>query len=295
MPTTALAERVTLVMTTRDRRERALETIGSCRRLPGSPPIVVVDDASQDGTAAAVRGQFPDVRVIRRDRSAGAAARNDAVAVATTPYVAFVDDDSGWAPDALGRAADVLDADPRIGLVAARMLVGPEQHDDPVNVLMATSPLRDPTLPGPEVLGFLSCGAVVRRQAFLTVGGFEPRFHLGGEEELFALDLRRHGWRSVYLAELIAHHAPADGDARPGRPRRHVRNALWTAWLRRRPLGALQVTLAGVRGAVGDPAHRRGVVDAVRGLPWVLRARTPLPAAIEQDRRRLDRGGSPGP
>lgn len=288
MSTTPLADRVTLVMTTRDRRERALATVGRCRDLPGAPPVIVVDDASRDGTAAAIRGAHPDVEVLRRDRSAGAAARNDAVRRATTPYVAFVDDDSGWASGALDRAADVFDAHPQVALIAARMLVGVEEREDPVNALMADSPLRDPALPGPEVLGFLACGALVRREAFLAVGGFEPRFHLGGEEELLALDLRRHGWRCVYLDDVTATHAPDRGDPRPGRRRQQVRNGLWTTWLRRRPLGALRATASSVRHALDDRAARAGVVDAVRGLPWVLRERTPLPRPLERDRARLD-------
>jgi GT2 family glycosyltransferase len=289
MPTPPLAERVTLVMTTRDRRERAVATVGECRELPGRPPIVVVDDASQDGTTAALRGQFPDVEVLRRDRSAGAAARNDAVRHATTPYIAFVDDDSGWAPGSLDRAAEIFDAHPEVALIAARMLVGAEEREDPINALMADSPLRDPSLPGPEVLGFLACGAVVRRDAFLAVGGFEPRYHLGGEEELLALDLRRQGWRSVYLEDVIAYHAPDAADPRPDRRRRQARNELWTAWLRRRPAGALRATTRTARGAFGDQAVRQGLVDAVRGLPWIRRERTPLPIELERDRRRLDR------
>lgn len=290
MPNPPLADRVTLVMTTRDRRERALATVGRCRELPGKPPIVVVDDASQDGTTPAMRGAYPDVTVIRRDRSAGAAARNDAVQRASTPYIAFVDDDSGWAPGSLDRAADVLDAHPEVGLIAARMLVGSEERDDPLNTLLAASPLGDPSLPGPEVLGFLACGAVVRRDAFLAVGGFEPRYGIGGEEALLALDLRRAGWRSVYLAEVTAYHAPDVADPRPGRRRRQVRNDLWTAWLRRRPIGALGATVRAARGGLRDPAVRQGFLDAIRGLPWVRRERVAIPVVLERDRQRLDRG-----
>lgn len=290
MPTPPLADRVTLVMTTRDRRERAVASVGECRELPGRPPIVVVDDASQDGTTAALRGQYPDVEVIRRDRSAGAAARNDAVRQATTPYIAFVDDDSGWAPGSLDRAAEVFDTYPEVALIAARMLVGADQREDPVNTLMADSPLRDPGLPGPEVLGFLACGAVVRRDAFLAVGGFEPRYGIGGEEALLALDLRRAGWRSVYLADVTAYHAPDAADPRPGRRRRQVRNDLWTAWLRRRPIGALGATARAARGGLRDPAVRQGFLDALRGLPWVRRERAAIPVAVERDRQRLDRG-----
>ena len=87
-------------------------------------------------------------------RNVGAAVRNAGVRRARTPYVAFSDDDSWWQPGALRRAAAALDADPRLGLVAARTLVGPGEPD-PVNEAMAASPLREGG--GAAVLGFLAC------------------------------------------------------------------------------------------------------------------------------------------
>jgi hypothetical protein len=62
----------------------------------------------------------------------------------------------------------VLDAGPRTGIVAAATTVGPEATPDPINTLMATSPLSQDALPGPRVLGFLACAAVARRQAYLA-------------------------------------------------------------------------------------------------------------------------------
>ena len=89
-------------------------------------------------------------------RNVGAAVRNAGVRRARTPYVAFSDDDSWWQPGALRRAAAALDADPRLGLVAARTLVGPGCEPDPVNEAMAASRLREGG--GAAVLGFLACG-----------------------------------------------------------------------------------------------------------------------------------------
>ena len=60
---------------------------------------------------------------------------------------------------------------------------------------MAAAPLgRDPDLPGPSILGFLACAVVVRRSAFLDVGGFDDVVFFGGEEERVALDLAAAGW-----------------------------------------------------------------------------------------------------
>ena len=95
----------TVVVCTHDRRERLLATLGRLRALESPPPIVVVDNASTDGTAAAVRRRYLDVAVIESRRPLGSAARTLGVAAAGTPLVAFSDDDSWWAPGALERAA----------------------------------------------------------------------------------------------------------------------------------------------------------------------------------------------
>lgn len=124
------------MVATRNRRE-ALE-----RTLPlHTGPVILVDNGSTDGTPAFVRDRFPHVRVVDAGRNLGSPARNVGVELAQTPYVAFADDDSWWAEGALERAADVLDAHPRLAVLAARVLVGPEERTDPVSVLMARSPL----------------------------------------------------------------------------------------------------------------------------------------------------------
>lgn len=280
--------KASIVTITRDRRSRILDNLPRLLSLPEEPEVIVVDDASTDGTVQAVRQRFPEVRVIPLSRSLGAAGRNVGVEHATAPYVAFADDDSWWEPGALEHATKVLDTHPEVGLVAARVVVEPDGVDDPTNRLMANSPLRRSDLPGPELLGFVACGAVVRRSAFLSVNGFHPRFEIGGEEELVALDLARAGWHSVYVEQVVAHHAPDGGDPRPGRRRRVVRNDLWTAWLRRPLPTAFRMTAQAAGRALEDPATRQGLLEAIRGLGWVQRERDPLPPSLEAARRQLD-------
>lgn len=108
----------------------------------------MVDNGSQDGTAAAVRRALPTVRVIELPGNVGGYARTIGARFATTPYIAFADDDSWWAPGALRRAVAYFDAHPRMGLLAARILVGPEDQLDPICKSMCDSALGwDPDLP----------------------------------------------------------------------------------------------------------------------------------------------------
>jgi GT2 family glycosyltransferase len=275
---------------TRNRADEVLATLDRLRQLPERPPLIVVDNGSTDGTAARIARRFPDVDVVRLTSNAGAVARNIAVQRATTPYVAFNDDDSWWAPGSLSRAADLFDAHPRLGLLVARILVGPREREDPICKEMARSPLpEEPDLPGPPVLGFLACAAIVRRSAYLEVGGFQPRLLIGGEEDLLAADLASAGWGLAYAHDVVAHHHPSTTrDARAVR-RLRVRNALWFAWLRRPASTATRHTLRVLGAAPRGADARAGLLKALRGLPWALRERRVIPPHVESRLRMLDR------
>jgi N-acetylglucosaminyl-diphospho-decaprenol L-rhamnosyltransferase len=292
----AVSERcaVGVAIATRNRREQLLETLARLRSLPERPPILVADNASSDGTAEAVRERHPDVGLLALEENRGAAARNPAVRALATPFVALADDDSWWEPGALARAAEALHAHPRLGLLAARVLVGPRRRLDPTCARMADSPLADAAgadVPGVPVLGFVACGAVVRRSAFLQVGGFDARYGVGGEERLLAGDLVAAGWLVRYDERLVARHFPP-----PAAPARHaariaqvVRNDLWSAWLRRPARALPAATLrALVDGGAGWHALR-GAGAALRGLPWVVRERRPHPREVEAATRLLER------
>jgi GT2 family glycosyltransferase len=282
----------TVVVVTRDRRESLLLTLDRLRELPEAPPVVVVDNGSSDGSAAATRRRHPAVRVIEAGRNLGPAARTEGVRSAETPFVAFSDDDSWWAPGSLARAAELLRAHPRLGLIAARILVEPGGRLDPTCRLMERSPLPPDGVAGcPQVLGFVACGTLVRRAAFLGVGGFRPWFGIGGEESLLAIDLHAAGWTLIHAPDIVAHHHPANG-GRTTRGRAERRNALWTAWLRRPLPRALRITAATVRSA---PADAPGTLAAAaRGLPWIVRERRVVPSETESALRAVERAAPAG-
>jgi GT2 family glycosyltransferase len=272
---------VTTVVATRD---RWAELAWSLARH--EPPVILVDNGSSDGTPARVRDAFPEVQVIELGTNRGAVARNAGVEAAATPYVAFADDDSWWAPGALDRAVELLDRYPRLAVVAARILVGPQERLDPVAATMAASPLSSEGLPGPAVLGFVACGAVVRRSAFLEVGGFDPVVVWPGEEERVALDLATRGWQLVYADDVVAHHHPSSMRS-PSDARRAIerRNALLTAVMRR-PWRVVAGRYAAAWRA-GGPS-RAGALHTVPRLPRALARRRPLPPSVERRRALLD-------
>jgi len=282
-------DRVAVVIVTRDRLSSLLTTIEQLRALPRAHQVVVVDNGSTDGTVEAVSRMQPEVTLIALKGNRGGAARTVGAVQVTTPYIAFCDDDSWWAPGALTRAADPLDAHPTLAVLAARVLLGDEQALEPACAVMAASPLpsRRP-LPGPAVLGFIACGAVVRRSAYLAVGGFHARFGIGGEEELLAVDLAAAGFDLAYVNGVVAHHYPSPVRNREVRQRTVTRNALWVAWLRRPPRGAVQRTVRLARPALRNRAVRAGLFAALRGLPWVAAQRRSVPRGLETTLRLLD-------
>jgi GT2 family glycosyltransferase len=279
---------VAVVIATRNRGTELLGTLARLRALHERPPVVVVDNGSTDGTAELVRAHYPDVQVVGLRRNHGGAARTVGARLVHSPYVAFSDDDSWWAPGALRRAVDLLDRHPRLAVLAARVLVGPDQRLDPVCDEMAHSPLPSATdLPGPSVLGFIACGAVVRRAAFLEVGGFDVRLGVGGEEELLSVDLAAGGWGLAYVEEVVAYHHPSPSRDPSGRRRVQIRNALWSAWLRRPLGGAARRTARLAALGMHQPGAWSGLLFAMLGLPWVLRERRPVHRELEAELRIL--------
>jgi GT2 family glycosyltransferase len=283
-----LTGRVTVVVATRNRRPGLCRTLEHLAALPEQPPIVVVDNGSGDGTADAVRRDFPQAELVELRRNLGAHARNYGVRRARTPYVALSDDDSWWEPDALTRAVKVLDQWPGVGLIAGATVVGEEAVPDPINEVLAASPLPPGTLPGPRVLGFLGCAAVARRDAYLAAGGYSRLLCIGGEEELLAYDLAALGWPIIYRPDVVVHHWPSA--ARDARRRRtqELRNHALIGWLRR-PLGqALADTARLAAAARRDPVAARALAETLATLPRVLLRRRPLPAPVEADVRLLE-------
>ncbi|KVE65070.1 glycosyltransferase family 2 protein [Burkholderia vietnamiensis] len=285
---TALAPReprVTAVVLTYRRADELARTLARLTALPDRPAIVVVDNGSDDATAALVRERFAHVTLVHAPGNVGASGRNLGVAVARTRHVAFCDDDTWWAPGSIAEAADLLDAYPHVAAVTARVLVGAEEREDPTCKLMADSPLdASVALPGRPILGLLAGATAFRRDAYLRAGGYHPRYFLGGEEALLALDLYRAGAWLVYAPQLTVHHYPST--QRDARARRSVstRNDVWTAWLRW-PAGA---AFAHTVRMLPRLRRERGILPALAGLPWILRERRAIPPHVERMRRRLD-------
>lgn len=275
---------ITVVVMTRD-RPNAL-----ARSLPHhEAPVIVVDNASVEPAAAVVARARPDATCLRLACNAGAAARNVGVAAASTAYVAFADDDSWWAPGALQRAVEMLPAYPRTAVLTGQVQVGKTRRLDTISEAMRAAPFGcDADLPGPNVTGFLACAAVVRRDAFLAAGGFDPLLFFGGEEERLSLDLLTAGWGLAYVDDVVVRHDPEPRGDSAGRQALLARNAVLTAWMRR-PYSVAAGRM--LRLMFEGAPERAGVRASVRLLPTALARRRRVPPHVERSLRQPQSAG----
>ncbi len=277
-----LNDRISVVIVTYNRVATLLDTLHQLQSLPEKPPLIVVDNGSTDGTTEQVQATFPAVTVLSLPPGLGCVSRNEGIRLANTPLVALCDDDSYWVPGALAQAVAYFDTYPHLGVLAGKVLLGPEQQVEPVCEAMQNSPLSDPNpLPGPAILGFVCCAAIIRQDAFWSIGGFHQDFAIAGEERLFSADMRTKGWSLAYAEDVVAYHFPSPVRSTARRTHLLTRDTLWYYWLRRPLYYAIRHTLHVHRKSRTDSNIRAGYREALRQIHRFLRQRRPVPPVVE--------------
>jgi GT2 family glycosyltransferase len=200
-------------------RELLLACLESLARMDAE--IVVLDNASEDGSAAAVRERFPDVRVIAQSHRAGFGANHNAVIRATTGrYVYVLNEDTtadDWGFEAL---TAYLDAHPRVAALGPKLLYPDGRVQDSAwrfpTPLVSTLSLATLGRIGvvqshgdaPRAVDWVMGAAVVLRRAALDeVGLFDEGFFLYSEEVDLQARLHRAGWEVHYFPRVsVVHH-----------------------------------------------------------------------------------------
>lgn len=169
---------------------------------------LVVDNASDDGTAALLEAHPSHPQVIRLPRNAGYAG---ALAVAAkrveTPLMAWLNDDAEPAPDWLATLEDTLEEAPLAG-AATSLLVRPDGATQSAGVrLTADGHGADLTEPAAEVFGFCGGAALLRVEALKSVHGVPAGFFCYYEDTDTAWRLRLAGWDVVAAPAARVRHA----------------------------------------------------------------------------------------
>ncbi len=270
--------RLSIVIVTRDRRPTLLRTLERVRSNPrtdlSSTELLVVDNASTDGSPEAVAQAWPGATIIVRKTNEGVSARNYAFAVARGKYVLLIDDDSYPLHDAVERSMSYMDHNPQTAAVVGRVVL----PDDRLEACAL-----------PTIIN--NCAVCLRKSALDQVGGFPVEFFRQAEEYDMSLRLWQAGWRVERFEDVVYRHEKAPGNRAPSWVHRlDVRNNLIVAQ-RYLPANLRQsfsedwtqryLALASHAGHVA--AARGGVWEAkVWALRESLRGRQTLsPVAIE--------------
>lgn len=212
--------RSTVIVVTWHGRDHVAKCLTALSAQHRPHSTLVVDNASDDGTADLLATHPARPPVLRLPRNAGyAGGIAAALAHVRTPFVAWLNDDAAPAPDWLARLEDALDADPRTA-AAGSVLTRPDGGVQSAGVgLTRHGHGADLTAPG-QAFGFCGGAALLRTEALAAAGGVPRRFFCYYEDTDTAWRLRLAGWRVVVVPEATATHLHG-ASSRPGSWRFH--------------------------------------------------------------------------
>jgi glycosyltransferase involved in cell wall biosynthesis len=175
-----------------------LDAVSSALRQTLPPAeVVVVDDASTDGTGEAVAERFGDaVRVVRGHFGSAAAARNAGWRAARADWIAFLDADDLWFPEKLATAEAALAAAPGTAWFFSDGAFRTLEGELRASWLETYAELPEGYVGRPiealfEVNFVLTSSAVVRRDALEALGGFDERLSHAEDLDLWIRLARR--------------------------------------------------------------------------------------------------------
>jgi len=189
--------------------------------------VVVIDNASDDGSADMVAREFLQFRLERTDQNIGfAAANNIGFRCARGRYLILLNSDASIEGHALRAAISRMDALPQVGIAGARLLdiLGRDHSESfrfptPIGECLSVSgpsrgfaqrlasgPSRDARADMPtaiEIDWVPGVFAIIRRAALSSVGPFDERFFLYYGEIDFCRRLKQFGWKVWYWPDIV--------------------------------------------------------------------------------------------
>jgi GT2 family glycosyltransferase len=273
--------------------------------------ILVVDNGSQDGSAAMVEREFPAARLIRNTVNRGfCAANNQGIAQARGRHVALLNNDAEADTRWLEGLLSAFRLGEDVGMAASKILVWENRAViDKVGHLIypdgqnrgrgAGEPDRGQYDRMEETAWPDGCAAMYKKEMLEAIGGFDEDFFAYADDAELGLRARLAGWRAIYVPAAVVYHHQGSTLGRFSADRLILieRNRVWLA-AKLFPWSALALTpfyfllrvAAGAWGAVagrgeaGRFAQSRSLrlliqcflqanLSALRGLPRILAKR----------------------
>ena len=191
---------LSFLISTYNRREVLLNTLEKLREVDRDSrlitEILVVDNASTDGTADAVASQFPEVRLFREKKNRGVSPKNVGLAEATGRFVIFLDDDSYPDANSVRTMIRIFSGRSEVGLAIVFDVVLPDGSHECKRLY-------------PKV--FIGCGTGFRRDALADAGGLPENYFMQAEEYALSMRLLRRGWDVRRYDDLHVTHLKTPG------------------------------------------------------------------------------------
>jgi GT2 family glycosyltransferase len=199
--------------------------------------LIVVDNASRDGSAQMVRDRFPQVLLIENDENLGCAGGdNRGIEISSAPYVLIFDADTAARPAAIETMLDYLEGHPDVGVVGPRLIGEDGKYQQSCHYFtllnaryalllfltlmggrgsrrlgLFTNPSKDGSQLAEVDWVYTAC-ALIRREVFDSVGLLDEHMFFGGDDMEFCYRAARAGWKTVYLPQAeITHHGNQSG------------------------------------------------------------------------------------
>jgi GT2 family glycosyltransferase len=237
--------KLSVIIVSWNTRALTLQAIASIKRETMAFPceIIVVDNASKDGSAQAIRAAHPDVRVIECARNTGFARANNAgLAIASGQYLLLLNSDTVVADRAIERMVAYMDAHAEVGMAGPK-LVWPDGRYQPnsfrrlPNIKNAFAYLTGcasdykpniaPHAPAPAE-AISGAAMLFRRSIYETIGGLDERFFMYGEDLDFCKRARDAGFIVYYLPQaVIVHRGGESSKQRKIGAIKNFYNAMW--------------------------------------------------------------------
>jgi GT2 family glycosyltransferase/glycosyltransferase involved in cell wall biosynthesis len=201
----------------RDLLEKYLPSVVAAARFHPDNEVIVVDNASQDGTADFVREQFPEVRLLPLKKNLGFGGGNNAgVAAAHNDVVVVLNNDMRVLPDTFERLLEGFRTSPDVFAVSAQIFFSdPNKRREETGLtegffragLFRVGHLTEET-PGLYPAFYAGGGSsAYDREKFLELGGFHPLFHpFYMEDTDLSYVAWKRGWQVLYQPAAVVYH-----------------------------------------------------------------------------------------
>lgn len=226
--------------------------------------ITVVDNASQDGTAAAVARHLPQARFVGLDRNLGfGAANNIALRAVRTPFALLLNPDRDTAPADIARLVEAAHVHPRAAILAPQLLRQDGQPDINYRWPRGAWTSRGIGADGPVCVGFVSGAAMLLRIGVKDLGFFDEAFFLDYQDDDLCQRLFNARREIILVPEVVALHR-SRGSVRGPHP-------WYGEYLRGYHHAQSKVTLAGKHHSPARSRAQRGKLLWLTALTLPLR------------------------